>query len=53
MRFDIPAIGVETIKTMASVGARVLVIEAGRAVVFDRAEMIDLADRAHISIVAL
>ncbi len=53
MRFDIPAIGVETIKTMAAVGARVLVIEAGRAVVFDRAAMIDLADRAHITIVAL
>jgi hypothetical protein len=53
MRFDIPAIGVQTIKIMASVGARVLVIEAGRAVVFDREAMIDLADRSHIAIVAL
>ncbi|MBW1867028.1 MAG: UDP-2,3-diacylglucosamine diphosphatase LpxI, partial [Deltaproteobacteria bacterium] len=53
MRFDIPAIGVQTIETMQTAGARVLVVEADRAVVFDREEMIDLADRANIAIVAL
>lgn len=51
-RFDMPAVGVQTIRTMAETDARVLVIEAGRAVVFDRQEMIDLADRAGICIVA-
>ncbi len=53
LRFDIPAIGAQTIQTMSEVGATVLTIEAGRAVVFDREEMIDLADRHGIAIVAL
>ena len=52
-RFDVPAIGVETIETMAEAGARVLAVEAGKAVVFDREAMIALADRHRISIVAL
>ena len=52
-RFDVPAIGVDTIRTMAEAGAHVLAIEAGKAIVFDRAEMIRLADRHDITIVAL
>ena len=51
-RFDVPAIGVQTIKTMAASGVKVLVIEAGKAVVFDRREMIGAADELGISIVA-
>ncbi|MBS3757061.1 MAG: UDP-2,3-diacylglucosamine diphosphatase LpxI [Desulfobacterales bacterium] len=52
-RFDVPTVGSETIKTMHAAGASVLVIEAGKSLVFDQAEMIDLADRYKISIVAL
>lgn len=52
-RFDIPAVGIQTIRTMASAGATALAIEAGGAVVFDREEMISLADRHRIAIVAL
>ncbi|MFP4347326.1 MAG: LpxI family protein [Thermodesulfobacteriota bacterium] len=52
-RFDIPAIGSETIRTMAEAGAGLLAVEAGKAVVFDREEMIALADASGISIVAL
>jgi UDP-2,3-diacylglucosamine hydrolase len=52
-RFDVPAVGVETIHTMDRAGARVLVVEAGRAVVFDRREMVALADDCGIAIVAL
>jgi len=51
-RFDIPAVGVQTVRTMQEAGARVLVIEAGKAVVFDREEMIALADQLDIAIVA-
>jgi DUF1009 family protein len=51
-RFDIPAVGVQTIRTMQEAGARVLVVEAGKAVVFDREEMIALADQLDIAIVA-
>ncbi len=53
LRFDIPAIGVETIKVMHQYGAGVLAIEAGKAIVFDRQEMIKLADQHKIAIVAL
>ena len=52
-RFDVPAIGVGTIRTMAEVGASVLAIEAGKAIVFDRGEMVRLADRHGIAITAL
>ena len=52
-RFDVPAIGVETIRTMDRAGARVLAVEAGKAVVFDREEMIARADDRGITIVAL
>ena len=52
IRFDIPAVGIQTITVMQEAGARVLVIEAGKAVVFDKQEMIALADRFGISIVA-
>ena len=52
-RFDVPAIGAGTIDVMTEVGARVLVVEADKAVVFDQKDMVALADRHGISIVAL
>ena len=51
-RFDVPAIGVQTIAVMAAAGAGVLVVEAGKAVVFDRDQMVAAADEKGISIVA-
>ncbi|MCP4688251.1 MAG: LpxI family protein, partial [Desulfobacterales bacterium] len=53
LRFDIPAIGVQTVHTMAESDARVLAVEAGKAVVFDREEMISRADEAGVAIVAI
>lgn len=52
-RFDIPAIGVGTIRTMIDADVKALAVEAGRTVVFDREEMVALADASGISIVAL
>jgi len=52
-RFDVPAIGTQTIKTMNENGVNVLAIEAGKAVVFDKDEMIAHANKAGISIVVL
>lgn len=49
LRFDVPAVGYETIETMKRVGARVLVVEAGRTLVFDLDKMIDSADAAGIT----
>jgi len=52
-RFDIPAVGAQTIRTMHEAGAVVLGIEAGKAVVFDKKEMIELADAFGIAIIAV
>lgn len=51
-RFDVPAVGAQTIRTMHEAGVKTLVIEAGRSLVFDREEMIRLADKWGIAIVA-
>ena len=53
MRFDVPAVGPETIKTMSSVGASVLAVEAGKTVVFDKEEMVALANRERIAIIGI
>jgi DUF1009 family protein len=52
LRFDLPAIGVETMKTMAGVRATCLAIEAGRTIILDREAVVTEADRAGIAIVA-
>ena len=51
LRFDVPAAGLETVETMRRVNARVLVIEAGKTIIFDQERMIDTADACGISIV--
>lgn len=48
LRFDLPAVGADTISVMQEVGAAVLAVEAGKTLIFDRAEMLRLADRAGI-----
>lgn len=53
LRFDIPAIGVQTISVMHESGVRVLAIEAEKSVVFDREKMVSAADRHNIAIIAL
>ncbi|HMO90585.1 MAG TPA: UDP-2,3-diacylglucosamine diphosphatase LpxI [Pirellulaceae bacterium] len=52
MRFDVPTIGIGTIKTMREAGGRLLVIEADKTIVLDQVEMVKLADEFGISIVA-
>jgi DUF1009 family protein len=52
MRFDVPVIGVATIRTMQAVGATCLAIEAGKTLLFDPAAIIAAADQAGIAIVA-
>ncbi|MCP4173028.1 MAG: LpxI family protein [Fuerstiella sp.] len=53
MRFDVPTVGVETIKTIHQAGGRVLAIEAGMTIILEPQEVADLADRFGISIVAV
>ena len=51
MRFDVPVVGVPTIETMRSVGASALSIDAGRTLMFEREQLLALADEAGITIV--
>src|SRR5262245_13472104 len=53
MRFDVPVVGVPTLTTMIEAGASCLCITAGKTLMFDRDEMIQVADEKKIAIVAV
>lgn len=53
MRFDVPTVGEDTIKTMHEAGGRVLAIEAGMTIIINPEEVSRLADRLGIAIVAV
>jgi DUF1009 family protein len=51
MRFDVPVVGVATIRAMQTAGAGVLSIDAGRTLVIDGAAVFTAADEAGIAVV--
>ncbi len=51
MRFDVPVVGIPTIQVMAEAGATYLSVTAGKTLIFDRAEMLALADQKGICVV--
>jgi DUF1009 family protein len=53
MRFDVPTIGLATIESLHKAGARVLAIEAQKTIVIDQPDVIALANRYGLTIVAL
>jgi len=53
MRFDVPVVGVPTIESMIAAGATCLCLAAGKTLMFDRDEMIELADNSKIAIAAV
>ncbi|MDY6855197.1 MAG: UDP-2,3-diacylglucosamine diphosphatase LpxI [Thermodesulfobacteriota bacterium] len=53
MRFDIPVVGMGTVRSLKESRASALAIEAGRTIILDKDEMIKYADKAGISIVAI
>ena len=53
LRFDLPAIGMQTIRTMQEVKATCLAVEAGKTLLFDRDDVIAEAERAGISVVGV
>jgi DUF1009 family protein len=53
VRFDLPAVGNETIRIMLEVKASCLAVEAGKTILFERDQVIRDADRAGISLVAM
>ena len=52
MRFDVPVIGVETIRVAAEAKLRVIAVEAGKTLLLEKDPIVDLAGRSNISIVA-
>jgi UDP-2,3-diacylglucosamine hydrolase len=52
MRFDVPVIGVETIRISTKARLRAIAVEAGKTLLLERDTIIDLANRSKISIVA-
>ncbi len=53
LRFDLPSVGLATIRTMVASGCKALVLESGRTLAFDREKMVRLADREGIAILSL
>ena len=52
MRFDVPVIGIETIKIAGEAKLRVIAVEAGKTLLLERDKIVDLAKRSNISIIA-
>jgi len=52
MRFDVPVMGVETIRIAAETRLRVIAVEAGKTLLLERNAIVDLANRSKISVVA-
>ena len=52
-RFDVPTIGLDTIQTMYEAGGRVLAVESRQTILLDADQVIALANRLGIAIVAL
>ncbi|MBV8113386.1 MAG: UDP-2,3-diacylglucosamine diphosphatase LpxI [Silvibacterium sp.] len=53
LRFDVPVVGVRTIKTMAQAYATCLALDAGKTLIFDLDKVIELANQSGIAIVAV
>lgn len=53
MRFDIPVVGIDTIRAIVKARGRVLAMESGKMFLLDREDVIKFADGNNISIVAL
>ena len=53
LRFDMPTVGIGTLESLRTAGARVLAIEAGRTILVDRAELTAFAESSGISIASI
>jgi len=53
LRFDVPAVGPETVRVCTEAGVTVLALEAGKTLLLDKDELVQLADDAGLSIVGV
>jgi hypothetical protein len=51
MRFDVPVVGLNTIRSMTEVGARTLAVEAKKSIILDKDKMIEESKKAGISVI--
>ena len=52
MRFDVPVVGIETVRVAAESGVRVIAVEAGKTLLLERDGLIALASGLKVSVVA-
>ncbi len=50
MRFDVPCVGPDTIRSLAENGGKCLVVEAEKTIIIDKPETIELADKLGITV---
>jgi DUF1009 family protein len=53
MRFDVPVVGPDTIRTAAGAGVDLIAVEAGKTLLLGRDEVLRLCQEAKVSVVAL
>ncbi len=53
MRFDVPAVGIETLRSMKKSGAKVLALEASKCIIVEKDTFLDEADKAGIVVVGV
>ncbi len=53
MRFDVPVVGTPTIETMIKAGATCLCLTPNKTLIFDKAEMLTLANQHKISVIVV
>lgn len=53
MRFDVPTIGLGTLRAMVAAGGQVLAVEAGKTIIVDEADVIRFAHQQRLTVVAV
>ncbi|MBI4848497.1 MAG: UDP-2,3-diacylglucosamine diphosphatase LpxI [Nitrospirae bacterium] len=53
MRFDVPVVGINTLHSMKSSGAKVLAVEAGKCIIVDKEKFVKEADKEGIIVVGV
>jgi hypothetical protein len=53
MRFDVPVVGVETIRIASEAKLRVIAVDAGKTLLLERDKVVDLAPTANLSLVGI
>lgn len=51
MRFDVPCVGQDTIRSLSNNGGKCLVVEANKTIIIDKPQTINLANKLGIAIV--